>query len=82
MTGYLTCCQHVSLLGFEVLRALHVLAIVPAKGQLLKAQRRSCGQELTASPTIDDIVHYDSWARDWTAAHATSFQDRKQVVLQ
>lgn len=41
-----------------------------------------CGQDLTASPSIDDIVHYDSWARDWTAEHATSFQAKKQVVLQ
>lgn len=30
--------------------------------------------DLTAAPTIDDIVHFDQWARDWTAERAKNFQ--------
>lgn len=47
-----------------------------------QAVKLACwAQELTAAPSIDDIVHFDSWARTWTAEHATSFRAKKQVVL-
>jgi len=38
-------------------------------------------QDLTAAPSIDDIVHYDGWARTWTAEHAKSFRREAQAVL-
>jgi 1-deoxy-D-xylulose-5-phosphate reductoisomerase len=36
--------------------------------------------ELVAAPSLDEIVHYDLWARDWVAAAVTQ-GERKTVVM-
>ena len=39
-------------------------------------------QELLGLPSIEDIVHFDQWARDWTAAKAKkSFGSSKAKTL-
>lgn len=39
--------------------------------------------ELVASPTLEEIVHFDSWARIWVEQHVTSgaFKSKKTLVM-
>lgn len=53
------------------------LDIVPLVAACCEAHKA----DLTAAPTIDDIVHFDGWAREWTAAHARSFKSRKSIAV-
>ena len=52
------------------------LDIVPLVAACCEAHKG----DLTAAPSIDDIVHFDAWARDWTAAHAKSFSRKPLAV--
>ncbi|KAK9905795.1 hypothetical protein WJX75_006416 [Coccomyxa subellipsoidea] len=53
------------------------LDIVPLVSACCEAHKA----DLTAAPSIDDIVHFDAWARDWTAAHAKTFNSHKTLTV-
>lgn len=38
--------------------------------------------ELIASPSLEEIVHYDQWARRWVKEHVESGKYKPKVVLQ
>ena len=44
---------------------------------IVKTVEKCCDahqQELLLKPSLDEIVHYDQWARDWVSSHVTSKQ--------
>ena len=38
-------------------------------------------RDLTATPSIDEIIHFDAWARDWAAAHAAQAAKPQAVAV-
>ena len=55
---------------------IEYLDIVPLVSACCEAHKA----DLTASPTIEDIVSFDQWARDWTQEHAKSFKRTMAAV--
>ena len=49
---------------------IEYLDIVPLVAACCEAHKA----DLTARPSIDDIVAFDQWARDWTHEHAKTFK--------
>ena len=55
---------------------IEYLDIVPLVSACCEAHKA----DLTASPTIDDIVSFDQWARDWTQERAKTFKRSMAAV--
>ena len=55
---------------------IEYLDIVPLVSACCEAHKA----DLTARPTIDDIVSFDQWARDWTHEHAKTFKRSMAAV--
>jgi len=37
-------------------------------------------QELLQKPSLDEIVHFDQWARDWVSSNVKSSRSREAVA--
>ena len=50
---------------------------------IVKTVERGCDahqQELLQKPSLDEIVHFDQWARKWVSSNIGSQQGSKQPV--
>ena len=50
---------------------------------IVKTVEKCCDahmQELLQKPSLDEIVHFDQWARDWVSGNVKSAKSREPVA--
>ena len=50
---------------------------------IVKTVEKCCDahvQELLQKPSLDEIVHFDQWARDWVSSNVKSSRSREAVA--